>query len=211
MRIAMTDRFVAGAKGVIDGQAEYFDAKVRGLSLRVSAGGTRAWNFHYTDPAGRRRRLTLGSYPSMPLVAARAAGVEAAGTVADLVESYLTKHVQPNLRQAAQVERRLRKNVIPVIGTVKLADLHRRDINRAIDLILARKTPAQANSVHADLRAFCDGRFGAAMLIAIRSPECPRPPRPVIATARSPRPKSPKCGASFPSYRPMRSMCFGFA
>jgi plasmid stabilization system protein ParE len=200
---------------------------VRGLSLRVSAGGTRAWNFHYTDPAGRRRRLTLGSYPSMPLVAARAAGVEAralveagadpsgrkvaAGTVADLVESYLTKHVQPNLRQAAQVERRLRKNVIPVIGTVKLADLHRRDINRAIDLILARKTPAQANSVHADLRAFCDGRFGAAMLIAIRSPECPRPPRPVIATARSPRPKSPKCGASFPSYRPMRSMCFGFA
>lgn len=175
MRVTLTDRLIAGAKANAGGQIEYFDAKARGLSLRVSAGGTKAWNFHYTDPAGRRRRMTLGTYPALSLASARAGAIESRalveagthpgagrspGTVADLVENYLTKHVRPNLRQAAQVERRLRKNVIPVIGAVKLADLHRRDVNRVLDLIIARGSPAQANSLHGDLRAL--SRWGVA-------------------------------------------------
>jgi hypothetical protein len=37
MRVALTDRFVAAAKVVANGaRAEFFDTKVKGLSLRVS-------------------------------------------------------------------------------------------------------------------------------------------------------------------------------
>jgi integrase len=74
-------------------------------------------------------------------------------TVATLVESYLAKRVRPNLRSAYQVERRLRKNVVPIVGDIRLTDLHRRDINRAIDAIVARDCLTEANSVFADLRA----------------------------------------------------------
>src|SRR5262245_47999902 len=77
----------------------------------------------------------------------------AAMTVATLVENYLAKHVRPNLRSAHQVERRLHKNVIPVIGGLRLADLHRRDVNRVIDQIMGRGSPIEANRTFGDIRA----------------------------------------------------------
>jgi integrase len=167
MRVALTDRLVAGSKGVAGRQQEYFDTKAVGLALRVSPAGTRTWT-HGTDAAGRRCRVKLGSYPAMPLAAARTAALQAraaaeagndprvrsdAMTVSALVDSYITKRVRSALRNSYQVTRRLRKNVTPVIGSVRLADLHRRDVNRVIDAILARDCPAEANSVFADLRA----------------------------------------------------------
>ena len=50
-------------------------------------------------------------------------------TVADLVELYIAKHVR-TLRSARDVERHLRVDVLPVIGGVNLAELHRRDVHR---------------------------------------------------------------------------------
>jgi integrase len=57
------------------------------------------------------------------------------------------------LRTAAEIERRLRKNVIPLIGNVRLAELHRRDINRAVDPIVRRGRLAEACRVFEDLRS----------------------------------------------------------
>jgi integrase len=51
------------------------------------------------------------------------------------------------------MELRLTANVLPVIGTVKIADLHRRDVNRVLDLILARGRKTQARLVFQDMRA----------------------------------------------------------
>src|SRR5262249_25420901 len=168
LRVALPDRFVASAKAV-GSQVDYFDAKVPGLSLRVAQGGARAWCFSFTGTDQRRSRITLGTYPAMPLAAARAGALEARGTleaggdprayrasamtVATLVDSYLAKRVRPNLRSAYQVERRLRKNVVPIVGDIRLTDLHRRDINRVVDAIVARDCLTEANSVFADLRA----------------------------------------------------------
>src|SRR5262249_47787207 len=72
-------------------------------------------------------------------------------TVAMLSESYLAKHVQPNLRSARSVERRIRKNVIPIIGNVRLSDLHRRDVNRVVDRVMGRASPIEANRVFGDV------------------------------------------------------------
>jgi hypothetical protein len=82
----------------------------------------------------------LGTYPSTSLARARGLAIEAHGhldegrdprdvaleqatnamTVAALIQSFLQKHAG-TLRSAGEIERRLAKNVIPVIGTVKLS------------------------------------------------------------------------------------------
>jgi integrase len=166
MRIALTDRFVAGAKAAT--RTEFFDSRVIGLSLRVSP-TAKNWAFHFTTASGKRARLTLGAFPAITLASARGLALEAqaavqagadprasqagAITVAALAENFLAKHVRPNLRSAKQVERRLRKNVLPLIGNVQLADLHRRDVNRVLDVIVGRGRPIEANRVFGDMRA----------------------------------------------------------
>jgi len=166
MRVALTDRFVATTKA--KGRTEFFDAKTKGLSLRVSP-TAKTWAYHFTTNDGKRARLTLGSFPSLSLAAARGLALEAQAivqsgqdprikkssgmTVAMVSESYLAKHVQPNLRSARIVERRIRKNVIPIIGNVRLADLHRRDVNRVVDEVMGRSSPIEANRVFGDVHA----------------------------------------------------------
>jgi integrase len=172
-RTALTDRFVAHAKATST-QTDFFDEGSPGLALRISAGGRKAWSLIFTSPRdGKRARMTLGTYPATSLAEARTRAIEARGhaeagkdprdvfaaeaagamSVKDLLDSYLEKHVRPNLRAAAEVERRLNRNVIPVIGSLRLADLHRRDLNRVIDPLIARVVPTEANRVFEDVRA----------------------------------------------------------
>lgn len=55
----------------ISGQIDYWDPALPGFGLRVSQGGTRAWVIMVRQ-AGRKRRITLGSYPRISLTDARA-------------------------------------------------------------------------------------------------------------------------------------------
>ena len=81
MRVKLTDRFVSTAK--VTARTDYFDEANKGLALRVSEHGAKSWTFHFTDVAGKRVRLTLGTYPGMSLAAARAKVVEAKVNIAD--------------------------------------------------------------------------------------------------------------------------------
>jgi len=152
MKLDLTDRFCASIKTT--GNADYFDAKLPGLALRVASTGVKSWALFYTAPGtDKRARKVLGRYPVVTLAEARRLALEAKGsigqgvdprgrharamTAGDLIESYIGKHVS-TLKSAARTERRLRVNVLPVIGSVPLAELHRRDINRAVDAIVAR-------------------------------------------------------------------------
>jgi integrase len=172
MKINLTDRFVAGAKADASGRSDYFDSTARGLSLRVSGTGVKSWCYHLTRN-GKRERVTLGSYPAIGLADARRLAVEArrafedgedprdlvtarhrgAMTVKDLFEVYLIEHVRTNLRSAVEMERRSRKNILPVIGQVPLANIHRRDITRTVQPVLKRGAPVEATLVFANLRA----------------------------------------------------------
>jgi integrase len=169
-RVNLTDKFVSSAKPEGDDvQTDYFDEKTPGLALRVSD-GKRAWSFIFTSPKdGKRARLTLGSYPSTSLVGARTRAREAraqldeskdprdvfaaqeagAMTVGMLVDCWRPKRD----RRFAETKQRIERNVIPVIGSVRLADVHRRDVTRVIGPILAREAPSQANQVFRNLRA----------------------------------------------------------
>jgi integrase len=165
MRIALTDRFCAAAKAAGAAQADFFDEKTVGLCLRVSAAGRKTWCLVYTAPSNDKRvRIGLGLYPAVSLAEARGKALEARGhvedgrdprsvamadgamTVADLVAAYLAKYAN-GLRSGGAIARRLQKNVVPVIGGVRVADLHRRDITRVIDPILARDAPTEAARV----------------------------------------------------------------
>jgi Arm DNA-binding domain len=82
-RLALTDRFVAGAKTCDQQpQTDYFDSKCSGLALRVSETGVKSWTFLFSDPGtGKRARMTLGGYPALPLATARTKAIEAKGYI----------------------------------------------------------------------------------------------------------------------------------
>jgi integrase len=151
MRVQLTDRFCASAKSA-EAQTDYFDATISGLALRVTSGGTKSWSLLHGTP---RRRVSLGRYPSLSLAAARARAIEvkdgrSAGTVAALAEVYL-RSIQ-GLRSARLIERRLRKDALPIIGHIQLNELHRRDVTRVIDGKMS-DAPITARRVFEDIRA----------------------------------------------------------
>jgi integrase len=161
MKLLLTDRFCQHAKSTTP-QTDFFDETVTGLALRVTKQGTKAWTFNYTRNS-RRSRMTLGRYPSIPLARARTLASEASAaiaegrdpsfgsamTVAALAERYI-QHVN-RLRSAKEIERRLRTDVLPIIGNVSLTDLHRRDATRVIDA--KAEAPIGARRAFDDLRA----------------------------------------------------------
>jgi integrase len=134
----------------------------------------------------------------------------AALTVRDLVENYIERSVRERdpktgafkLRSHLQVARRLRRNVsgygpdgkaLPdpssgCIGDIKLADLHRRDITRAIDAVMDRGAPTEARHLFIDLGAMIKwargrGDIDQNLMEAMPAPSEPNPPRERFLTA----------------------------
>jgi integrase len=172
-RVVLTDRFCSTAKP-LGARTDYFDARRPGLALRVTENGHRSWSYLFTSPRdGKRARATLGTYPGTSLAAARGMAIEARGhveagqdprlvmagqgtagmTVAALVEAYLADPEKAALRSRAEIERRLRRNALPVIGGIRLADLRRRDVRNVTDPILRRGRKVEATRVFEDVRA----------------------------------------------------------
>jgi hypothetical protein len=120
----------------------YETAENSGLAVRVSPNGMKTWVWRYRF-GGKQRRLTLGTYPAMSLGEARVKlgqaqqklekGCDPADqratrdTVADLVEVYIERHAR-TLRSAHEEERRLRADVLPALGHIRLSELSRRQI-----------------------------------------------------------------------------------
>jgi integrase len=188
MRVSLTDRFCAGAKAKGAVQVDYFDEGTPGLALRVTDKGRKAWCFVFTSPKDdKRARLTLGRYPQTTLARARTLALEAKGhldqgndprdvlaaedasamTVAALVPLYLEKPHRKTGRprkSVKEIERRLNVNVVPIIGAVKLAELHRRDVNRVVSPIMKRKRHVEATRVFEDFRAMVRWAIGQGYL-----------------------------------------------
>jgi integrase len=172
-RVALTDRFCSAAKP-LGTRTDYFDATVPGLALRVTENGHRSWSYLFTSPRdGKRARATIGSYPAMSLAAARGKALEARGyveagqdprfvlagratagiTIAGLATAYLADPEKAALRSRNEVARRLSKNVLPIVGEVRLTEFRRRDARNVTDAILRRGSRVEATRVFEDLRA----------------------------------------------------------
>lgn len=170
-RSELTDRFCRSASAGDGRKTDYFDTLVRGLCLRASAGGAKAFYQVYTRNDGKRAWLKLGTFPDISLAKARQLAREtrasvgegndphsektaraASQTVSDLVDNYVAREASTK-RSAAEIERRLRFDVVPLIGDIKLSELHRRDLTRCIDAIMDRGAHAGANRLFDDIRA----------------------------------------------------------
>ena len=131
----MTDRSIKALKPKAERYEAWEDSRT-GLGLRISPAGRKSWLYMYRFQ-GKARRMTLGTYPAVGLADARIKHANAKGmlakkqdpgtvlvaerkaerqaeTVAELVEEYLEKWARPRKRSAAEDERILRKDVIPV-------------------------------------------------------------------------------------------------
>jgi integrase len=201
MRIDLSDRFIASAK-----PGDYFDTRVRGLQVRVTPNGVRSWSVIFTSPTGgKRARLSLGRYPATRLARARALAGEAHGqieqgidprgaggptsgdTVASLAEDYFRKHAR-TLRAGAKLERRIRNDVLPAIGSIRLTELHRRDTRRFVDPILERDAPISARRTFDDFRAIIrwgvgEGYLDQNPLAGAKAPPTSKPRERVLSDA----------------------------
>lgn len=175
MKVDLSDRFIAGLKAQ-DKPTDYFDTKARGLNLRVTPNGVKAWSVMFTSPEdGKRARLSIGTYPSTLLATARTRAVQARGlveegkdprqekkkakacesgpmTVRMLADEYLRLYAS-KLRGYREIKRKLDVEILPVVGDVPLASLHRRDIHRVLDRIKERGSLSMASRTFTDLRA----------------------------------------------------------
>jgi integrase len=161
----LTDRFCASAKAR-DGEAhtDYFDTQVSGLALRVSKWGHKAWTLHYTL-GGKRRRLTLGAYPSISLSAARTRAEETKPVIAEgrdpslaanetlqaICESYLAREGD-KLRNTKWRKGVFDRPVYPTLGARPIAEIRRSEIVRLLDQIEEGSGSAMATQTLALIR-----------------------------------------------------------
>ena len=158
-------------------QLDYFDAKTRGLGLRISYGGRRTFFVMYSNAAGERKRVSLGQFGRIedgklslaearkrakakmgevakdrdPAAEARAA--RGAPTVRTLAADFIAMQHKRGKKSADQQERILVRDVLPVIGNHKARNVRRGDIKTLLSEITDRPAPVLANRAHEIIRA----------------------------------------------------------
>jgi integrase len=161
----LTDRFCQHAK-VREGdvQTDYFDEQTPGLALRVGKSGRKSWSYLYTGN-GKRRRLTIGTYPATSLASVRGkvelvrgdveAGIDptplAPDTLKSVCEEYLGREGK-RLRTAQRREQVLNRLVYPAFGNRPISDIKRSEIVRWLDQIEDANGPVMADRTLAVLR-----------------------------------------------------------
>lgn len=184
------------------GQIDHFDAGYPGLALRVSYGGTRTWVWFYRQH-GKLRRLTLGALPKLGLADAREAwrvareqlskGLEPvqvlaadqaeddATTVRSVVTDWLKRDQTTNrkygtaARTYGEVERIMNREVLPVWGNRRLADMTPQDVEDLIDAIVDRGAVTMACRVHARLHRLFRWAVQRRLIDASPMQDMPRP------------------------------------
>ena len=153
----------------IQTEGTFADSVVPGLQLRVRASGAKSWSLRYRK-AGRRRRVTLGSYPKLGLAVARKAARSMIGEVAgggdpaaekkkerraetfgELTLLFLRYHASQKAEKTRhEYERIIRYDLMPVWKNRKVKAINRVDVVNLLDKIQHdRKSPVQANRTRA--------------------------------------------------------------
>jgi len=174
-RRKLTDKSIAATRRPASGRLEIFDEIVTGLCFRITDKGARSWSLLYRV-GGKLRRDTLGPYPRITLAIARqkardalelvgggtdprtvkattdaAAARQQAETVDALAERFIARHASQ--RRWGELERVLRRDVVPQWTGRPVAEIGRRDVIDLLDAI-ADRAPVQANRTLTVLKIF---------------------------------------------------------
>lgn len=168
MAVELTDKLVKDLPAPAAGNRVTYDQDVRGLGVRVTSAGVRAFVFNYRVKAsGTERRITIGDASDWKLKAARDKARELRRRVDDGEDPMGNLHAQraaPTVNELADrfeaehlVKRRpstirdyttmLRLYVRPELGNRKVSDVEFADIER-LHAKIAKKAPYAANRVH---------------------------------------------------------------
>jgi integrase len=157
-------------------RTQVFDTEQRGLCLRISESGEKAFSVCYKH-SGRMKRLTLGKFPEVSLADARVRAREAlnkvangvdpqehkkierlADTFGELVDTFLEKYADKK-RSGREDRRILKKYLVPELRHVRAKDVMRAQIRVIIDAI-AKDAPIMANRVLASVRKMYNWAIG---------------------------------------------------
>ena len=161
----LTDVQVRAVKAGPDERLVIYDAKARGLCLRVTA-RTRSWSFIYRPMgAKKQKRYTIGDYPAWSLAAAREKALmlrrmvqdggdpvlqmkirREALTLSRMAERFITQS-RGRMRSSDTYEALLRRDVLPLIGDRHAGEITRAEIGNLLDKI-ATRAPVVSNRVH---------------------------------------------------------------
>ena len=162
----------------------WYDDKLAGFGVRVMPTGRRFYFIRYRNKHGRSRWFTIGEHGKVTAEAARTMAqrvlqtvavdgtdpsgereaFRAAPTVNDLLDRYVTEHVEQRNRAstAGAFKRIVEVDIRPELGHLKVAAVTRQDMHR---FHAARAgTPRQANLI----LAVCSKAFGLAELWEMR-------------------------------------------
>jgi len=173
---------VERAKPDAEKRREVPDGALPGLYFVLQPSGARSWAVRYRH-AGRSRKLTLGTYPAIDLVAARKRARDALQEIAmgrdpgtekvhakrkareadvdqDLalgaLDTFVARHVRANTsaRSASGTEHLFNLHVRPHWKGKRLDGLKRGDILELVDRVVDRGSPVAANRVLAAVKRF---------------------------------------------------------
>lgn len=99
-----------GTKAVV----EFRCARQPGLCLRVTPAGAKSWTVRYTLKNGSRQRVTLGSWPALPISLARTEAAKVIGAAAKGEDPASEK------KTARVTEKRVRLETVSAVGDVYL-------------------------------------------------------------------------------------------
>jgi integrase len=170
----LNERAVKAIEAPKSGATTVWDSEVTGFGLRIFAPssrrpqGARSFFINYRVD-GAERRFTIGSFPEWSVEAARSEAKELrrridrgedpatekrerreAPTVAELAERYRTEHL-PKKAKSSQVNdwQMIKNEILPRLGSRKVADVHHGDAEALHQSITARGVPKRANRVKA--------------------------------------------------------------
>lgn len=164
----ITNKLIEGLPIPAKGNKVHWDTETKGLGIRITSKGARAFVLRYVIN-GRERRYTIGEYAPAPGLNASVARTRAnelkgliaknqdplemrvslreAPTVKALCDDYLERHARPHKRprSVSDDESMIENHIKPKLGALKVAAVGRRDIE-AIHQSL-KKHPYRANRV----------------------------------------------------------------
>lgn len=188
MRKKLTDQLIKSIKAPVTGRTVITDTERAGLRFRMTASGSATFLLEKKIKGGKRRAFTLGSYPSMSLAEARAealrieleaqTGIDrietqkiekavraaealAARTVGDILEVYISMHIDRNLKEGQsrdERKRQLRDCLLP-LNDMRMDQLCRADLQRIVDSKAAEGKIPMANRLHAAVCAFTNWAY----------------------------------------------------
>ncbi len=198
-RMTLTESAVARIAPPAAGRLELWDAELPGFGLRVSPSGRKAWQLMYRA-GGRKRRLTLGGYPALPLALAREAALDAlqavqggrdpaaeraaltggALTFDRFAAAYIARYAQPRKASWRVDQAMIERDLLPAWRRRPAESITRRDVIELVERVAQRGHLHAANRRLALIRKmFAWGlevdMVPATPVIGVRPPLAERP------------------------------------